>query len=85
MRETTLKVKKYKVPITRKDGEIIEELDLRPNMVVSEEEEKFGEDRPLSVQLPALTKSIANFNLRQVKYAKQDETRDYIYKKIVSK
>lgn len=84
-RELKLKVKKYKVPITREGDKIIEEIDLKPEMVVSEEEEIFNEDRPLDVQLPTLTKKVAQFNKRQKSYAEQDDKRDYIFKKIVSR
>ncbi len=72
-----------KIPIER-DGEKVKE----KNVDSSELEKLNEEPRELEnsiIDLPELTREISNFNKRQIVYAENDESMDYIKKKIISK
>lgn len=94
--KTIIFVSKFKVPISRetiqiknKDGNmedevIITELSVgRKDMEFISKEEK--EVESLMLKLQEISADLKGYNNMQIKIAEQDSTRDYIYKKIITK
>ena len=82
MKEVTLYIKTYKVPIKRVGEEIKEKLvPLTDDMLLNTDTEVIKS--PI-LEIPELGKKINGFNKRQLKIA-ENTTRDYIKKKIITK
>lgn len=81
-RKINLKIKSYKVPIRRVDKEIEEEqIPLTEDMVTAEEEVELES----ILKLTELAQKVGQYNQRQIKYAEEDTSIDYVVKKIIVK
>ena len=86
-RPKKIKVKKYKIPIERKNGKIIEKnIELKPEHLIDEKEIDIPENKTLMFFLPEFTKKIGDYNKRQIKYAEElEKDQNFIFKKIVTR
>lgn len=84
MRKQNLIVKTFQVPIERKeDGTVVEkQVEITSEMLLSEEPTEL---KSPVLELPTLSKKVAQFNERQIKFAEEDSSIDYIRKKIITK
>lgn len=78
-----LKIKTYKVPINRVGEEIQEVQRFLTDEDLLETEEIELED--IRIELPERSQKVAQYNRRQLVYAKHDTSTDYIKKKIITK
>lgn len=78
-----LKIKTFKVPIKRlEDNKVEEELvEYTDDMIVEVEEIEIETVFKINEE----AKKVSDYNGRQLKYAEEDSTRDYINKKIIVK
>lgn len=84
MRKQNLIVKTFQVPIERKeDGTVVEkQVEITEDMLLKSEPHEL---KSPVLELPTLSKKVAQFNERQIKFAEEDANIDYIRKKIITK
>lgn len=82
MENIKLKIKHFKIPIKREGDEIIEE-----QIALTDEHLVKTEDIEIEsmFKLQEVAQKVGQYNQRQLGYAKTDNSRDYILKKIIVK